>query len=220
MEPNPIKCEALYSIPPKRPLVLPDLHLNGTPLPVVDECKLLGVYLNSGLNWNTHVEKIVNKASSSIFILIRAKKFQVAMSTLATLYMWYVRTTLEYAAPVWHPGLTEQQHHRSEGVQRRCMKILLGREYGDWRQRGGRYERALQRLRLTTLRERREALTLRLGRQILRSLEHRDLLPPLNAQRHGRNLRDNHLLQQVRCRTARYKNTFVPYVVNLINRNM
>ena len=107
MEPNPIKCEALYSIPPKRPLVLPDLHLNGTPLPVVDECKLLGVYLNTSLNWNTHVDRIVKKASNSVFILLKAKKFQVAMSTLVTLYLWYVRTPLEYAAPVWHPGLSE-----------------------------------------------------------------------------------------------------------------
>ena len=33
--PNPIKCENMYSMPPKRPIVLPDLTLNGTPLPVV-----------------------------------------------------------------------------------------------------------------------------------------------------------------------------------------
>ena len=63
-------------------------------------------------------------------------------------------------------------------------------------------------------------MTLRLGRQILRSPDHRHLLPPLNAQRHGRNLRDNRLLESVRCRTARYEKTFVPYVVKLINNNM
>ena len=40
MEINPIKCEALYEIPELRPFVLPDLHISGTPLPVVDEVKL------------------------------------------------------------------------------------------------------------------------------------------------------------------------------------
>ena len=85
---------------------------------------------------------------------------------------------------------------------------------------GRRYVRVLQPLQLTTLRERREALTLRLGQQMMCSPDHRGMLPPLNAQRHGRNLRDNHLLQGVRCRTARYENTFIPYVVKLLNTNM
>ena len=40
MEMNPIKCEALYEISELRPFVLPDLHISGTPLPVVDEVKL------------------------------------------------------------------------------------------------------------------------------------------------------------------------------------
>ena len=220
MEPNPIKCEALYSNPTKRPLVLPDLHLDGTPLPVVHECKLLGVHLNSGLDWKTHTREIIKKANKSIFILIRAKKFGVCIETLMTLYELYVRTPLEYAAPVWHPGLAEYQHSEIERIQRRCLKIILGREYGGWQEQGGRYQRALHRLQLPTLRERREALTLRLGQQILRSPDHRDLLPPLNAQRHGRILRDNHLLQGVRCRTARYENTFVPYAVKLLNGNI
>ena len=35
METNPIKTEVMYSMPPKRPVTLPDLKLNGTPLPVV-----------------------------------------------------------------------------------------------------------------------------------------------------------------------------------------
>ena len=56
IEPNPIKCQAMYTITVKRPLTLPDLQIDGTPLPVVHECKLLGVHLNSGLNWNTHVD--------------------------------------------------------------------------------------------------------------------------------------------------------------------
>ena len=185
METNPLKCQAMHRLLPNRPLTLPDLQLDGTPIPVVHECKLLGVWLNSGLDWSTHVRKIIQKANKSIFILIRGKKFHLSLSSLVTLYQWYIRTALEYAAPVWHPGLTEQQHEALEKVQRRCLRIILGRDYGGWRERGGRYERALQRLQLPTLRERREALTLRLGRQILRSPNHRDLLPPFSAQRNG-----------------------------------
>ena len=37
-------------------------YLNGIPLSVVDHCKYLGVILQSGLNWNKHVEQKVSKA--------------------------------------------------------------------------------------------------------------------------------------------------------------
>ena len=213
MEANPIKCEAMYSMPTKRPLTLPDLQLNGTPLPVVQECKILGVHLNSELNWNTHIKNIIKKANKCIFILIKAKKFRFSLATLVTLYSWYVRTALEYAAPVWHPGLTEQQHAQLERVQKRCVRIIVGRDYTT-------YEQALQRLQLTTLRDRRDLLTLRLARSMLRSADHRDLLPPAMNQVHRYNTRGNHRLQHVPCTRARHANSFVPYAVRLLNANM
>ena len=197
----------------RRPLTLPDLTLNGTSLPVVGDCKLLGVHISSDLKWDLHIQKIIAKANKCIFILIMARKFRFSIPTLITLYQWYVRTTLEYAAPVWHPGLTEHQHTMLERVQRRCLRIILGREYEG-------YEDALARLQFTTLRSRREMLTLRLGKSMLRSADHRSLLPPSRGAAHGRNLRHRHLLRPVWCRNERYKKTFVPYVTKLLNNNM
>ena len=139
-----------------------------------------------------------------------SRKFGFSIPTMITLYQ---RTALEYTAPVWHLGLTELQHAQIERVQRRCVRIILGRTYDG-------YERALARLNLTTLRSRREMLTLRLGRSMLKSADHRSLLPPTRAAAHGRNLRNGHLLRTVMCRNERYKKTFVPYVVKLLNDNM
>ena len=100
METNPVKSEVMYMCPVLRPLVLPDLHIDNTPLPVVSECKLLGVHITNNMNWNKHVNEIISKAMKCIFILIHARKFQFSTRTLLTLYIWYIRTTLEYAAPV------------------------------------------------------------------------------------------------------------------------
>ena len=214
MEANPIKCQAMYSAPAKRrgPIVLPDLTIDGTPLPVVYQCKLLGVHMNSALNWNTHVSEIISKANRCIFILITAKKFRFNLKSMITLYIWYIRTSLEYAAPVWHPGLTAVQNARIERVQKRCLRIILGREYVG-------YEEALERLGLASLHSRREMLTLRLGRSMLRSQDHRDLFPPTMHDVHGRNTRHQRRLRTVQG-SARYKNTFIPYAVNLINQSM
>ena len=159
------------------------------------------------------VKEILKKANKCFFTIRRAKQFQFSLRKIVTLYTWYVRTTLEYAAPVWHPGLTEQQHEQLERVQRRCVRIMLGQQYQG-------YEAALEQLHLSTLRSRREMLTLRLGKSILRSPEHRDLLPPTMAEVHGRATRHGHLLRVPARTTARYQNTFVPYVVNLLNEHM
>ena len=195
------------------PLVLPDLTLNGVPLPVVDECKLLGVYINNGLNWNSHVTHLLAKASKCLFVIIQAKKFQFSTHTIITLYQWFIRTSLEYAAPVWHPGLTQRQHDMLERVQKRVLRIILWPNYPG-------YEAALAQLNLSSLRERREQLTLRLGMSILRSPQHRGLLPPTLGEVHGRNTRHHQRLQPVRCRTEKRKKSSVPYVVTLINEHV
>ena len=106
-----------------------------------------------------------------MFILYRAKQFNFKRETLFTLYTWFVRTSLEYAAPVWHSGLTIEQHDRLERVQKRCFRVILGHSYV-------RYENALALLKTTTLYTRREQLSLKLGRNILKSDRHRNLLPP------------------------------------------
>ena len=150
MQANPLKCEVMHYLTSKRPIVFPDLHLCNVPLPVVQQCKLLGVHLSTEMNWNIHVVEIIKKANKCIFIIRRAKQFQFSLRTIITLYQWYVRTTLEYAAPVWHPGLTEQQHGQLERVQRRCVRIMLGQQYQG-------YEAALEQLHLSTRLQRKSA---------------------------------------------------------------
>ena len=187
MDPNPVKCESLYPLLPKnRPITLPDLHLGDKPLPVVHQVKLLGINIDTSLSWGCHVEIIIKKASKSIYMLIRARKFHFTQRTMCTIYICYIRTVLEYAAQVWHAGLTQQQHNALERVQRRCFRIILGRLYTD-------YDSALNTLSMQTLRDRREQLTLRFARSLLRSPDHRHLLPRTLRDVHGRVTRNGNL---------------------------
>ena len=117
---------------------------------------------------------------------------------------------MEYAAPVWHPGLTQQQHQRLESIQKRCCRIILGAEYVS-------YASALQRLHLSSLYDGREMLTLRFGRSLLRSPDHRDMLPPTMGQLHGRNTRNSHKLRNIRAKTERYRKSTIPYIVRRLN---
>jgi len=38
-----------------------------------------------------------------------------------------IRSVLEYASPVWHPGLTKTQTNEIQRVQKRCLKIIYPR---------------------------------------------------------------------------------------------
>ena len=80
------------------------------------------------------MSEIIKKANKCIFILIQARKFRFSTASMVTLYQWYVRTSLEYAAPVWHPGLTEMQHAKLERIQKRCLRIILGAGYQTYEQ--------------------------------------------------------------------------------------
>ena len=214
MEPNPLKCEVLHTIPTRRrrPAEVPELTLDGITILVVDTVKLLGVHLNDRLDWKTHVKNMLTKANKCIFVIHRAKKFNFSIKTILTLFQWYIRTPLEYAAPVWHPGLTKEQHHQLERIQKRCFRVILGQQYTT-------YAEALAQLNQQSLFDRRQMLTLRLGRSMLRSQRHRDLLPPTGRQVHGRITRHGGNLRPPARRSARYEKTFVPYVVKLLNQN-
>ena len=207
---NPLKCEVMYSSPARRPWVFPDLHLNGVPLPVKYEVKLLGVYLNTHLNWDSHISHITSKAHRTLFILYRGRQFGFSVATLLTLYQWYIRTGLEYAAPVWHAGLTQEQNTQLERIQKRCFRIILGNDYKS-------YENALGRLQSQTLFERRENLLLRFGKGLLANPAHRHLLPPTNWEVHQRRTRGAQRLRTVQARTERYKKSAIPYIVEKLN---
>ena len=172
--------------------------------------KLLGVHLNSNLTWSTHVDAITSKANRCIFMLIQAKKFHFSTDSALAIYIMYIRTALEYAAPVWHSSLTVAQDNQIERIQKRCLRIILGRDYAD-------YPSAMLRLGIQSLSDRRKELTLRFARSLLRSPDHRNLLPPTMREVHGRETRHGHRLLVPRGK-ARYQKSALPYMVRLLNQ--
>ena len=211
MSPNPLKCEVMYICPPKRPIVFPQLTLNDCDLPIVHNFKLLGVHINSDLNWDDHVKYIASKTNKLIFILYRARQFSFNQNVMFTLYSWFIRTSLEYAGPVWHPGLTQAHHDQLERIQKRCFRIILGGAYQN-------YDNALRQLNAKSLYNRREDLTIGFGKSLLKSSQHRHFLPQTMHEVHGRNNRTSkQLLQPFKCRTARYENSSIPYIITKLN---
>ncbi len=104
---------------------LPSLSIDGSTIQRVDCFKLLGVYFNSDLTWQHHVDYILKKVSKRIYFMYLLMKAGVNSSDAVSVYCSLIRTVLEYASPVWHAGLTKTQSDRIEGIQKRCLKIVF-----------------------------------------------------------------------------------------------
>ncbi|KAI8502148.1 hypothetical protein Bbelb_197360 [Branchiostoma belcheri] len=159
---HPGKCKVLHVKFSRSAPIPPPLKINNRDLQQVEVMRILGVFLQSNLKWNAHVDYICTKSSQRLFFLRRLKHFHLDIEDLVSVYTTYIRPITEYATPVWHSGLTTSQSDRIERIQRRAVRIILGPDYSN-------YAEACSQLGLSTLHERREELTLKFARSLLTS---------------------------------------------------
>ena len=128
---------------------IPGIVVNGTTLGRADIVKLLGVQLSNDLSWDPHVEFIVQKAQSRLFCLNMLRRAKMSARDIIAIFCLKIRPILEYAAYVWHPGLTTEQTEAIEAIQKRACGIAIT---------GVDYDCATKELALTHLEERRVEL--------------------------------------------------------------
>ena len=127
----------------------PEVHFSdGTHIEYISETKLVGVIVSEDLKWHKNTAYICGKARSKLWILRRLLKVDLDIHQMFDVYSKEIRSILEMAVPVWHPGLTKKQSADIESVQKMAMKIILQDKYVD-------YKLACSTLSAKTLEERR-----------------------------------------------------------------
>jgi hypothetical protein len=117
----------------------------------VQDNPYLGITISEDLKFNKHINKITNKASSTLGFLKRNLK-HCPSSCRKTAYLSLVRSTLEYSSIVWDPYL-QGDINKLEKVQRKAARFISG----DYKSREeGCITRILKQLELPTLQERRQ----------------------------------------------------------------
>lgn len=108
--------------------------------------KDLGVLMTKDLKWGEHINTIVKKANSFLYVIKRSFQL-ITTNVFLKIYKTYIRPLLEYAVQVWNPYLAKDID-LLESVQRRATKI-------PYKLRKKSYGKRLEILHLTTLSERR-----------------------------------------------------------------
>ena len=186
-----------------RPVLQP-LMIDNAPLDSVQSAKLLGIWIQSDLRWDLHVETICSKASKRLYALRCLKRSGAPAKDLGTVYCCFIRPIIEYACPVWHSSLPNVLSDDLERIQKRATRIMLPELS---------YKERLAELKLPTLYERRDELCRRFYKTIRRPEDKiNDLLPPTNKPVYS--LRNPRKTPLFKCRTKRFQNSFIPYAVS------
>ncbi|CAB4042537.1 Hypothetical predicted protein [Paramuricea clavata] len=181
---------------------IPRLLIDGLPLDLVPSFKILGLTMNNKLKWQDNTEALVKKASKRLYIIRVLQRCGPPPNDLLLVYFSMVRSILEYACPVWHTLLPKCLGDKIEKVQKRAFRIIYPKTD---------YEDALNIAKCKRLVDRRQELCAKTFKKILKPDAHLNhLLPPLREESHELDLRHNSNFTLTKCRTERFKTSFVP----------
>ena len=146
-----------------------------TPLESVTSLRLLGVTIQANLKWDSQVQHMISRASRRLYILCSLKRDGVSATDLVLIFIMYIRSLLEFAAPVWSSGRTVKQSESIEKVQRRALRMIVFPERAH-------YADLLVMFNIPSPADRRTAILTSFGKTLLLSERHRNLLPPTHQQ--------------------------------------
>ena len=136
--------------------------MEGQAVTVTDNHRHLGVVLSEDLKWSKHAQCILAAASKRAGLL-RLMARDLPLPVASILYVYYVRPVLEYASPVWHGSLREEDAMSLERIQASVARSLL---QADW---FTAKEELFRQLGWPALRWRREITSLTMFHKLLHS---------------------------------------------------
>ena len=183
---------------------LPNILMNGLEIQKTDHAKILGVTISSDLTWNRHVDNIVSKACKRLYMLYQLKRAGIAQTDLVRIYISVIRPILEYACPVWSTNIPLYLSDKIEMVQKRAMRAIYpGLSYAD----------ILNVVGIAPLSVRRTQICTRYFNDMKQEDHKLHHLLPEQRNVHYE-LRSCNQYPLVRCRTSRYKNSFIPWCLS------
>ena len=185
---------------------MPEVRLENETLEVVENMKLLGITISSDLKWHAHISEVCKRGMSKLWMLRRLKKMGANQKILLDLYKKQIRSLLEYAAPVWHSGLTKTDVSEIERVQKCAVAIIFSNQP---------YKSVVKKNHLEPLEQRRDQLCLKFA---VKSSKQPQFSQWFNPKTKNINTRSKKPFHDVPFKTNRWRDSPIPYMTNLLNQ--
>ena len=138
-----------------------------------------------------------------------ASKFTRNRTHLENIYKTFIRSRLEYASTLWHSSLTVANKNDIERIQKSAMKVILKDDYPG-------YQRSLKVLKIESLVDRRERLSLSFAKKCLNHDKFSDMFPKNNSKIRSRGKEKFHVNM---ANTERYRHSAMPFLQRKLNEN-
>ena len=171
---------------------VPPCLIKGQTVERVNAYRYLGVIIDDKLVFSMNCDDVFKKCRQRMHILYTLRAFKVNSVIIDRCYHAFILSVLSYALVCWFGLVNEKERRRLNGIVRMCGKIA------------GRNQQSLE--DIYTRR------TLEKARKIINDQSHVlntlfEVLP--SGQR----------LRQIKCRTNRYRNSFIPQAITLLNKH-
>jgi ribonuclease P/MRP protein subunit RPP40 len=119
---NIAKC-SIMTFSRKKQRIAHDYNLQNTILLRTSQYKDLGVTFDERLNFNEHINLIINSSVKMLGFIIRSTLCLQSSEVLVRLYIAYIRSKLEYCVLIWSPFYNYQRIHIEKVRSFSCKRL-------------------------------------------------------------------------------------------------
>ena len=99
------------------------LQIEQVTLPLVRETKFLGIWLDSELSWNCHLNKLSSKIKRNVYLL-RNHKNILDSHPLKLIYLAQIQSHINCSLVLWGGMASSENLNKIRSTLNKCMKIL------------------------------------------------------------------------------------------------
>ena len=106
----------------------PGIKINGAPIRLEPNPKILGVTFDPMATFSPHIAETVKKAKSKLNILksLASSSWGQDKETILITYKSICRSVLEYSNPIWSPSICQTNWDKLQVIQNKALRIANG----------------------------------------------------------------------------------------------
>ena len=190
---------------------IPELKLDNDDIEVVQQMKIVGFIMRSDMRTCSNTEYLVKKAYKRMWLVRRLKGLGASRSQLIDALQKQVFSVLWLGAPAWFGQLTEQERKDIDRVAKVGLRIIFGEFYCG-------FDNTLRAANIRKPTEQLARMTDRFAAKTSRSSKFSKWFQPTAKKTiNTRSIENSRTYKNVPARTARYGQSPIPYLTNIIN---